>query len=182
VAGFDVPHVLSAAAVYSLPFGHDRRFANQGVISRVIGNWQLNGILLLRSGVPFTPSMNVDVANIGTPSTRPNLVGKAKLDNPRPEAWFNTGAFAPPAPFTFGNAGRNILRTDDFANLDLSLFREERFRERITLQFRLEAFNALNHATFGQPGANVSDPLRFGRVASAASVARQVQLGLKVLY
>jgi hypothetical protein len=185
VSGFDVPHMLSVAAVYSLPFGRGKQWLNQGVGSRIFGNWQVNGILVLRSGQPYNPQMNLDIANIGAVNNatraRPDLVGDPKLDNPSPEAWFNKSAFASPRQFNFGSAGRNILRSDALQNVDLSLFRQDRITERFTLQFRVESFNLMNHPTFGIP-QTVFTNVQFGRVAGTESTARQIQLGLKLLF
>ncbi len=181
VAGYDIPHNFSAAIIYQLPFGHGRRWLNSGLGSRVLGNWQLNAIALLRSGQPYTPTMNVDVANIGANTTRPNLAGNPHLGRPKPEAWFNKSAYASPQVFHFGTAGRNQLRTDGFQNFDLSLFREDNLTERLKVQVRLEAFNALNHATFGIPQTTFTNP-RFGQVSGTVSTARQIQLGLKVIF
>jgi len=185
VSGFDVPHMFSTAVIYALPFGHGKPWLNQGVVSRIFGNWQVNGIVLLRGGQPFNPQMNLDIANIGAVNNatraRPDLIGNPNLDNPRPEAWFEKSAFAAPRQFTFGSAGRNILRSDGFQNLDLSFFREDRFGERLTLQFRAEAFNLMNHPTFGTP-QTVFTNVQFGRVSGTESTARQIQLGLKLLF
>jgi hypothetical protein len=185
VSGFDVPHMFSSAVIYALPFGSGRSMLNRGVASRIFGNWQVNGIITLRSGQPYNPQMNVDIANIGAVNNatrvRPDLTGNPRLNNPRPEAWFDRTAFAAPRPFTFGSAGRNILRSDAVQNLDLSLFREDRLGERFRLQVRIESFNLLNHPTFGIPQTVFTNP-QFGRVSGTESTARQVQLGLKLLF
>ena len=116
VSSFDDPHLFSGAFVYELPFGPGRRWASSGIGSKILGNWKVNMIMNLRSGQPFTPIMNVDVANIGSPNratrARPDLVGNPEVSNRGPAAWFNKAAFASPAQFTYGTAGRNILRTD----------------------------------------------------------------------
>jgi hypothetical protein len=128
---------------------------------------------------------NQDTANIGATSqatrTRADLVGNPFLENPTPQRWFDTGAFATPRPYTFGTAGRNLLRSDALQNLDLSLFREDRITERVRLQFRVEGFNVLNHPSFGVPNAIVSAS-NFGRISSTVSTERQLQLGLKVIF
>ena len=66
-------------------------------------------------------------------------------------------------------------------NLDLSLFREDRIGERFRTQLRIEAFNVANHATFGTPDVLFTSA-RFGTVSGTVSTARQVQLGLKLLF
>jgi outer membrane receptor protein involved in Fe transport len=185
VSGFDITHVFSTALVYELPFGHGKRWVTSGAAARVLGNWQTNAIVLLRSGQPYTLLTNVDSANIGALGganrTRPNLTGNPGLPHPRPEMWFNAGAFAPPAPFTFGNLGRNSLRSQAYQDVDLSLFREDRITERIRTQFRAESFNIFNHPTFGIPQTSFISPL-FGHISGTASTARQLQLGFKVIF
>jgi hypothetical protein len=158
VSGFDVPHLFTAGLLYDLPFGHQKRWLTSGIASRILGNWQMNAIVSLRSGQPFTPLMNLDIANIGaidsTTQDRPDLVGNPSLANPGASAWFNTKAFAAPKSYTFGSAGRNLLRTQALSNLDFSVFREDAITEKLKLQFRVEAYNALNHPTLGTPGTN----------------------------
>ena len=181
VSGFDVPHVFSAAASYALPFGPGQRWVKDGLASRVVGNWQVNALAQVRNGQPYTVVMNVDTGNVGTATARPNLVGDPALSNPTPAQWFNRAAFAAPATYTFGNSGRNNLRTDGLVNADFSLLREDRIRDQIRTQFRLEAFNAFNHPTFSGPGTAYGTAA-FGVVSSTVSTARQVQLGFKVLF
>lgn len=181
VSGFDVPHFFSTALVYALPFGHDKRWLNQGIASRVLGNWQVNSIIMLRSGQSFTPTMGIDVANIGNATTRPNLVSDPHPSSSSPEAWFLKGAYAAPAAYHFGTSGRNQLRTQGFRNLDFSVFREDALTERLKTQFRVEAFNLFNTPTFGTPQTTFTNP-NFGRVSSTVSTARQIQLGLKLIF
>lgn len=184
VAGFDVPQLLSLSMVYELPVGPGKRFhpANR-VLSHVIGNWQTNVISSIYSGVPFNLRVPGDIANTGNSGyERPNYVGgDITLAHPTPQQWFNTGAFAVPAPFTFGNAGRFILRNDGTTNFDLSIFRKFRITETTSLEFRSEMFNAFNTPTYSAPNGNISSS-RFGQVTSTANQPRQIQLALKLLF
>ena len=185
VSGFDIPHVFSLGAVYGLPFGKGKAFMTSGVAAKVLGSWQLNAIALVRSGRPYTLYMNLDTANIGatgqTTRVRPNLLRDPALANPTPGAWFDKTAYGAPAAFTFGSSGRNQLRSDGLQNFDFSLFREDQWSERLRTQFRVEAFNLFNHASFGVPQTLFSSPA-FGQVTGTVSTARQVQLGLKVIF
>ena len=183
VSGFNLPHVLSASAVAALPFGKGRRFANSsGLVNYIIGNWQLNGILTLTSGVPYNVHISSDIANTETGDVRANQVGDPHLSNPSTTEWFNTAAFAPPDPFTFGNSGRNSLRADWFKNLDLSLFRDFPIGERRSLQFRAEAFNVTNTPTWGIPVNDLNNPAQLGSITSTRSTERQLQLSLKLYF
>ncbi|HEY3458649.1 MAG TPA: carboxypeptidase regulatory-like domain-containing protein [Bryobacteraceae bacterium] len=181
VSAYDIPQYLAVSAVYTLPFGHGRQWLTTGFASRIFGNWQLNSIVQLRSGQPYSLSMNTDVANIGAATTRPDLVGDPTLAHPSSQEWFNTGAYASPAVYHFGTSGRNQLRTQGFRNVDLSLFRQDQITERLKSEFRVEAFNLTNTATFGTPNTNFTSPA-FGVVSSTVSTARQIQLGLKLIF
>lgn len=184
VSGFDLTHVLAVNFVYELPVGAGRRFKT-GVRAAdyVIGNWQLNGISIIRSGPPYTVNVNGDIANIGQGGVymRPNLIGDPTLPNPSPSAWVNKAAFAPPAQYTFGNLDRNRLRSDWTRNVDLSVFRHFRLKETKSVEFRAEAFNAFNTPVFAAPTANLNSPT-FGQVFATANNPRQLQFSLKLLF
>ncbi len=188
VSGFDLTHVLSASATAPLPFGKGRRFANSsGFVNYIVGNWQLNGILTLTSGLPYSVFISSDVPNVGnfapwSGNVRANQVGDPNLSNPSTSEWFNTAAFAPPAPFTFGDSGRNSLRADWFKNLDLSVFRDFPFTEKRSLQFRVEAFNVTNTPTWGIPVNDLNNHTQFGSIISTRSTERQLQLSLKLYF
>src|SRR6267143_3527453 len=187
VSGFDLRHVLSASANAPLPFGKGKRFANSsGLVNYIVGNWQLNGILTLTSGLPYNVYISSDIPNVGnfapwSGNVRANQIGDPNVSNPNTKDWFNTAAFAPPAPFTFGNSGRNSLRADWFKNLDLSLFRDFPFGESKSLQFRAEAFNITNTPTWGIPVNDLNNP-RLGSINSTRSTERQLQVSLKLYF
>jgi hypothetical protein len=184
VSAFNVPHNLVVSWVYDLPFGRGRALASNTFLDHVIGGWQVNGLVNLRNGIPYHVTVPGDIANIFNAGTyiRANLVGDHRLTDPRPERWINTGAFREPAPYTFGNLGRNSLRPDWVRRFDLSLFR--RFQlpgERVTLEFRMEAFNAFNTPMFAAPIANLASP-NFGLVTGLQVPPRQLQLAGKILF
>ena len=176
VAGFDLTHVLSASWVYQL--GSLR--TGSKALNYALGNWQLNGIFTATSGLPYTLVISGDVANTGTGGNyeRLNVVGNPSVSNPSPAQWFNKTAFAVPAPFTFGNLGRNALRGQKLWNLDTSLVREFPLGERRQLQFRADMFNIANHPVWGSPVSNYNDP-QFGKILSTRSTARQVQFAMR---
>ena len=130
VAGYDLPQNFSANWVYELPFGQGKTLASGSrPVDELIGGWKLNGIVTLQSGTPFNVTANSGIANTGNNDEQANLVGNPTLSHPTPSEWFNTSAFATPAAYTFGNVGRNALRSDWNKNVDLSLFRDIRIRE-----------------------------------------------------
>ena len=181
-SSFDHRHRLTGNAVYDLPFARN----SAGWRHRLLGDWRASGILIIQSGAPFTVNLSSaqDVANIGLINgmnvQRPNLLASPN-DRPKtPERWFNTDAFALPALYTFGNSGRNIVSGPGLANLDLSLQKKWVLHENQALEFRLDAFNALNHPNFNLPG-RIFGAANFGVVTSAQD-ARELQLALKLIF
>ena len=142
----------------------------------------VNGIPCRASNGAYSLSISGDIANTANANyMRPNLVGNPSLPEPTPTRWFNTAAFASPAQFTFGNVGRNTMRSDWVRNFDLSVFRRFSVRERTAVELRAEAFNAFNTPLFGAPNASMSSS-NFGRVLSLANTPRQLQLSMKVVF
>lgn len=188
VSGFDLTHMLSASWDYRLPFGYNQKFSSSNhVLNYVAGGWQLNGILSLTSGVPYTVGVSGDIANTGMSGCcsgfyeRLNLVGNPNAANQGPADWLNRAGFAVPAPFTFGTMGRNALRGDWYKNLDFSIFREFPITESKRFEFRADAFNLTNTPTWGLPDSNYSDPT-FGEITSTRSTEREIQLALKLYF
>ena len=183
VSGFDMTHVLTMNFVYDLPFGTGKRFSmGSKVANYILGNWQANGIIRLSSGQPYSLQINGDLANTGNAGTylRLNFLGDPELSNPTPNRWFDTSKVAAPAPFTFGNSGRNRLRSDGWENFDLSLFKVFPMPwEGKSFELRVEGFNMFNHPVYGVPNANLSNAALFGRVTGIANQPRQLQLGAK---
>jgi hypothetical protein len=185
-AAFDIPHILTGSFGAELPFGRGKRFlGGAGALANgFVGGWQAQGIINYRSGLPFTPTVSRDIANTGAPDQRPNRIGSGKLENPTVEAWFDKSAFVEPAPFTYGNSGRGILRGDHQWNVDASLFKRFNVTESSSLEFRAEAFNLLNSVYFDLPTmANRSvDIAAGGRITATSNTARQLQFGLKYIF
>jgi outer membrane receptor protein involved in Fe transport len=183
VAGYDLTNVFSISSVYQLPFGSGKRWSfNNRLLNGVLGGWQLNGILFLSGGQPYTITTSGDIANIGAFGTeRPDLVGSPAISNQTQAEWFNTAAFVNPPPYTFGNLGYNTLRSDWDKDLDFSIFREFPIAESKRLEFRFEGFNVTNTPVFGIPDSTVSDP-NFGVVGSTANTQRELQFALKFYF
>jgi outer membrane receptor protein involved in Fe transport len=188
-SAYDLPQIFSAAWVYTLPFGKGQKFApSNGVLNALIGNWNLNGVLSFNSGTPFDVGTAKDIANTGNYNygngygyERLNLVGNPYPANKTPAEWINPAAFQLPAQYTFGDLGRDSLRSDWNKNLDLSVFRQFPITERFRLEFRFEMFNATNTPVWAVPVTNHDAP-NFGAVTSTANTARQLQFGLKLYY
>ncbi len=178
---FDMRHRLTVAVTYLLPFGKGRKWMTGGGFAEyVFGGWQFNGIFLFQTGLPFTPTLNAPTVNTGTGS-RPNRIGDGTLSDPTVDRWFDTSAFATPAQFTYGDAGRNILYGPGRRNFDLSLFKEFGVSERVKLQFRAECFNCLNTPQFDLPNAAIGAG-NAGTITAIVGTPRQLQLGAKVVF
>jgi hypothetical protein len=174
LSSFNVGRRISAGFVYGLPSARRLRL--------LLGNWQTSGIITLQDGTPLNPVyFAFDPANTGTPN-RPDVVPGQKLALPRGEQtierFFNTAALAAPKPYTFGNAGRNILPGPGNNVFDLALHRRFPIRERQSLEFRAEAFNTFNHPNWGIPGPFPDFGPFFGRIL-ATGQPRRLQLGLR---
>jgi hypothetical protein len=189
LSNFDVRHRLSLSYSYDLPFGRGRALlSDAGVLSALLGGWQMNGIVTLQTGRPFTVALLPEIDNSGTGRStlgflgndRPNVAGDATLAGRTPEQWFNTTAFVFPPRGTFGNAGRNILTGPGTENVNASLVKNMALSERLDLQLRAEFFNLFNHPNFNLPDNFLGSPT-FGRILSAQS-PRHVQFGLKLLF
>lgn len=185
---FDARHRWVASAVWQIPSppGTAPRLARAAA-----GGWQLNGIVTVSSGTPFTVYDSRNVAQQGShpeitgfAGSRPDVISNPNLGPRSVEQWVSRSAFrrldAVAEAGRFGNAGRNIVRAPGQATLDLSLFKTWRTGETVRWQFRLEAFNALNHANFGVPVNDLVSP-NFGRIVDAGP-PRVWQAALKLLF
>ncbi len=182
VSDLNVPLVFTFSPGYELPFGKGKPYLNSGgPAAWILGNWQLNGIFSARSGLPYTPTINFDNANVGGGSQRPEVVGNVSPANPTLAEYFNTSALVLPTAYTYGDAGRNSLRGPDFWNFDFSVFRNFNFTESWRLQFRSEFFNIFNHTNFANPGATLGNP-GYGVITAIAnnSNPRLIQFALKL--
>jgi len=187
---FDIPHNFTSSIVWQLPFGRSLK----SVAGMILSGWQVGSIYKGQSGTPFSIALNSDRAGTQTDTTggalgqRPNLVvsdGCAKPWTSDPNAWIKTECFTFPAIGMLGNVGRNTLRKAGISNLDFSLSKTFKQTESIATVFRLELFNALNHANFAAPNYVVFDnqgrvPAAAGRITSTSTQARQVQFAVKV--
>jgi hypothetical protein len=177
----DVRHRFAVSAVYDLPG------ASTGVLGVVTKNWKLSSVYQVQTGFPFTISVFGDTANSGTVlgenPIRANVTGQPIFGSgtKTAEAWFNTAAFAAPAAFTFGNAGRNSVYGPGMQTLDFAIVRLFTLTERAKFQFRGEFFNALNHTNLGTPDRFVNTP-QFGNITESTTPGREIQLSARVMF
>jgi TonB-dependent receptor-like protein len=201
VSDFDFPQRLSVACLWAMPFGSTTAKLDNAHLNYLIEGWQLGGVLTAASGPPFTPFVSgnlsgadeVQITGSGNDTDRPNLTGGGFYPGRQtPQQWVSASAFTPPAAFTFGNAGRNILRGAGLGSFDFSVLRDFRLGEGKALQFRAEMFNLFNRANFDIPQRDLASP-SFGQifntvqpVAGLASGGpgepRELQLALRLLW
>jgi len=173
LSDFDARHRFVASAIYDLPFRSNL----------FVKGWQVATVVQVQSGNPVnivTSSSTVTgVAN----TLRPNVTGPIAIIG-SVDRWFDTSVFSPVA--SFGNLGRNVVIGPGFKNTDFSIMRNTELGEKMRLQFRVEVFDLLNHANFGQPGNVVGTP-GFGRITNTrfptgeSGSSRQMQLGIKLI-
>jgi len=152
----DLTHVFHFTGIAQSPFGTGKRWMqNSGVGSAILGKWQLNGVLVGRSGYPFSVSASGSTLNAPGSSQRANQV-KTTVAYPKSlTEWFDPYAFQPVTTAAFGTAGFYTMRGPRAWNVDMSLLRNFKLTERFSLQFRFEALNTLNTPHFSTPGASV---------------------------
>src|SRR5262249_26125539 len=149
---FDVPLNFTLSAIYELPF---YRSGGSLAARHIFGGWSRAAILILQGGSPFPPGWPGDITNPGV-GPPPNRTCDGRLDHPTLDRWFDTSCFAAPAPFTFGNTSRNILRGDGYENLDFAVYKSFRITEQQRAQLRVDLFNALNHPNLCVASATVN--------------------------
>jgi hypothetical protein len=184
LSSFDRTHRAVGSLVWEIPFGRGptERSLGREILNGVFGRWQLSSILLAETGTPFSALMNCADVNAQGNDCRPNRIASGALPSGQGSIneWFNTVAFAIPSSPAFGNAGRNILRAPDMANIDLVLAKSFPWGKLETrrVQVRSEFFNVLNHTNFGVPTTSIDSPA-FGTITSAFP-GRQIQLGARL--
>lgn len=181
-SSFDQTQLLTISHVYELPFGKGRPFLNHGIAGAIVGNWQLSGVFRYYSGTPFTPTAPATNCNCAGGTAYADVTGTPVYpggEGPG-QLWISPSAFALPAVNTHGNAGRDVLRGPGSTNYDANIVRKFRVREKATLEFRMEATNALNHPHFGNPASTVGSAT-FGQITTATG-PRQAQAALRVSF
>ena len=179
-ADYDITHTFTSSWIYELPIARNK----------VYGGWQVSGIMLWRGGLPLTVTTTTGVQSTGT-GNRPNRICDGSISNPTIDKWFDTSCFVAPSDLTgtYGNAGRNIIRGPGSFNIDASLIKNTKIGH-VATEFRIEAFNVLNHPQFGNPNTTVGNAA-YGTIAAmltspscatCGTVERQVQLGVKVRF
>ena len=179
----DIPHVFVSSLVWDLPAGAGRARQLHGVLGAVANDWTMASLVTLQSGVPVAVTQVTNSnAFAGYGVQRPDLVGDPTLpaDQRTPGQWFNTAAFATPAPFTIGSASRNPVRGPSYRDVDFALIRRIPVGANQAIEVRAEVFNLLNTPNLGMPNA-VAGAANFGSITTAFD-PRVVQLALKFVF
>jgi hypothetical protein len=185
----DRRQILNISPVYQTP-----KLAN-AMLERLAGGWNISGIFTATSGSPFNIADGSDISLTGVNLDRPNVVGNPFVAGPvaanpscvapttlgTEAAWYNPCAFVKQAAGTLGNDGRNNMFGPGRYNLDSSLWRTFRIREKYRLDFRGEAFNVLNHAAWSNPASALNTGVP-GKITSAGNTARILQVAMKLTF
>jgi carboxypeptidase family protein/TonB-dependent receptor-like protein len=188
---FDRRHVFQGTYTYELPFGKGRKFLSgmPGILDHIIVGWETAGTVLWMSGRPFTVYSGINTVSNVVQSTADcngctRNSGQLVLESGR-NFWFDTATrsqFAPPAPGTIGNTGRNFFLAPNYFQWDSSLSKKFRITERVNFDLRVDARNVLNHPSFDNPTAVITSTI-FGRINdSVTNNARRIQLSGKLSF
>ena len=186
----DLRHNLVITNSYELPFGRGKSFAQSGPAAAILGGWTINAIASLRTGLPSTPTAsNGSLNSQGSGQYADCLAAPIKLGSP--DGWWDPSTFADPAVAgdtpRFGTCGSNVLRGPGLINVDMGIFRKFQPTERLSVQFRAEAFNVSNTPHFSNPNSTVTSS-GFGIVGGTANTGRDgndqrfFRLGLRVAF
>ena len=185
---YDATNVVSAYAIYDLPFGRHGMFGKNvnSVVNGVIGGWQVSPIVSFRTGWPMPPQGAVDNSGTYSRGARLDCGGIPSITNTFlpgvGRQWFvNDGQFTQPTLGTFGNCSPQLsdLRSPHYSDVDLSLHKDFSITERFRLQFRTDFINAFNHTQYNAPNMGYGSTM--GQITSAQP-PRNIQLALKLYY
>ena len=182
LSSFDQRHRFTADYLWELPFGHDKRWLTDSSVWRgIFGDWQWSGDWTIASGLPFTPRVLNNFADIsrGTNGTlRPNVTGQPiALSNPTVAEWFNIAAFVAPPGGQFGNARRNSIEGPGTVVFDMALTKVFPMKEARVMELRAQATNVFNTPQFTSI-STVVDSRTYGEVIGTGSM-RTVQLSAR---
>jgi hypothetical protein len=182
ISSGDRTNRLAVTWIYELPFGQGKRFGASvdRVFLKMISGWQVTGIYTAQSGAPLGFGNVIfmgDLKNIPLPKDQRNV-----------DQWFNINAgFERDSAKQLGSNIRTFssrfsgVRADGANNWDMSVIKNTRVKEKIQIQFRAEAMNALNHPQFTAPNTSPTSTA-FGTVTGEFAWPRVGQFGLKVLF
>ena len=168
---------------YDLPAGKGRALFNEGIASKIFGNWTLAGQYIWQSGAPLTPSISPNLCFCGS-GNRPNRVGDPNTGLKTIDSWFNLAAFEHPGNLKFGNSAPGVIFGPSFKVNDVSLSKEIHFTESMKLNFRADFFNVTNLVNYGNPSTTIFPAGQPGttNIIRSAGDPRRIQLGAKFIF
>jgi hypothetical protein len=179
---FNTPQNLAMSGSYQLPVGRGRKYmANSShFVNAVLGGWQVQTIIVLRSGTPYTPIVSTDVANTGVAQQRPNInpAGKSPTFHKSLSTWFDKTAYVVAPALTYGKVKAYTLQSDAFRQYDASIFKNFALPGESVLSFRAEFFNLPNTTSFNAPSSTI-DASTCCTVTTTSIPSRDIQFALK---
>ncbi len=185
-ASFDATHNVVGSFSLPLPFQFDGK-----PLELIAGGWKINGIVAITAGQPFTARVGFNQARDGNTlnADRPSLIPGGKT-NPvlgTADRYFDPNQFLLPAPGTYGNLARNSIIGPGLVNIDATIEKDFKVRERADVLFRAEFFNLFNRPNFGLPttavfAASGARSGNAGRIVNTITTSRQIQFGLKLTF
>jgi len=188
LAVYDVPARLVVAFNYELPIGQGKAVLTSGIAGKLLGGWQVNGVMSYQSGVPIQISANNTLPLFNGGNT-PNSLPGQKVENPfsgfdpATNRLLNASAFTIPATGQYGSSAQILPSARNFPvyNEDLGVMKKFFIRERMYFELRFEMFNAFNRVVFGGPATNINNA-NFGQVTSQSNAPRNGQIAGKFYF
>ena len=186
---FDIRHTFGGNFSWALPQ------VRGAVAGRILGGWELHGLVQAQTGPPFNPTIGFDRARAtgggsNDPGERPMHVAApgTQVILGDPQQWFDPNAFALPPAGMYGNLGRNVFDGPGLVDVDLALHKIFWKTERQSVRLRVEAFNVANHPNFQIPSglalfnSDLSRVGSAGQITATTTTSRQIQLALKWMF
>lgn len=209
LSSLDTRHNFVLSYNYELPFGAGKLLGSSlsGVAERLVGGWQINGIVTARTGIPQTALITFNNARSRpvVPPDRPDLL-PGKSNNPTegvtggcpgvpagqklggPDLYFDPCSFTVPPPGFFGNTARNTITQPGLLSWNFSIFKHVPVTESQNVEFRAEFFNLFNRPNFGRSTSQIFTTATgavnpsVGRITTTVTTSRQIQFGLKYTF
>jgi hypothetical protein len=191
-ADFDRTLNWVSSFIYQLPFGKGKPYLTNNFAGKILGGWQLSGIMSWRTGLPFTVTSTTGFSTPSGTNTAEQVgpiiyYGGINTGNP----WFSTQSFSTTPTNTQGDTGRNIYSGPDLFTLNTNLSRTIDIHERLQMQLRFECLNVTNTPAFSVPNSEVgtssfgyiTSTLSSGMgVTSGAGIPRAIQAGVRFTF
>ena len=181
VSAGDIPNVTAISWTYDLPIGPSHHLNPHGIAGKFTNGWQLAGIVSLQSGIPLAVTQVTNFnAFAGYGTQRPSCVADTSLPNSQRSTaqYFNVDAFQISPQFALGTCSRNPVRGPSYQDVDMALIKRTTITERLSIDFRAEAFNLTNTPPLSAPNV-VAGAAGFGSITSAGD-PRVLQMALKL--